>query len=61
AGSPVVTFEQGNSVCETYQSCSGGAEVTLCSVDGPHGLYNNPDVDIAATAWQSLSRFSLPR
>lgn len=33
-GDPVETYRNGDSHCATYQSCSGGAEVTLCTVDG---------------------------
>ena len=46
------------SFCDTYSECSDGVEVTLCSVDGGHGLYsNNDDVDIPKLAWDFLSRF----
>jgi len=34
AGSPVTTFQQGKVTCSTYTSCGGGAELTLCSVEG---------------------------
>jgi len=29
-----VTFENGDSVCETWSGCDGGVDVVLCSVDG---------------------------
>ena len=33
-GSPTVTLQKGKATCETYGNCAGGAEVTLCSVEG---------------------------
>jgi polyhydroxybutyrate depolymerase len=36
----VVTFEQGDGRCETYQGCSAGADVTLCTIAG--GGHNWP-------------------
>ncbi len=33
-GDPVETYRNGDSHCSTYQQCAGGAEVTLCTVDG---------------------------
>jgi polyhydroxybutyrate depolymerase len=33
-GEPAVTFAQGDTTCETYADCEGGAEVTLCTVTG---------------------------
>jgi polyhydroxybutyrate depolymerase len=61
SGSPVQTYQQGNSHCETYQSCNAGVEVTLCTIDGPHLLYNNADdVPIASLAWEFFSKHTLP-
>ena len=33
-GAPAVTFAEGDTTCESYASCDGGAEVTLCTVEG---------------------------
>jgi poly(3-hydroxybutyrate) depolymerase len=48
-GAPTTT----NELCETYSTCAGGAEVSLCSVPrGGHQLYDNPEnFDVAQTAW----------
>lgn len=58
---PILTFEQGSSRCETYDSCADGVSVTLCTVSGGHVLYNNSDdVPIAEMAWDFLSSYTLP-
>jgi polyhydroxybutyrate depolymerase len=33
-GAPVVTLQRGAATCESYTSCAGGVEVTLCSIEG---------------------------
>jgi polyhydroxybutyrate depolymerase len=33
-GSPVQTYSNGDSSCATYEQCAGGADVTLCTVQG---------------------------
>jgi polyhydroxybutyrate depolymerase len=33
-GAPVQTYAHGDASCSTYSQCSGGADVTLCKVDG---------------------------
>jgi polyhydroxybutyrate depolymerase len=33
-GAPTTTLKQGKATCQTYTQCAGGADVTLCSVDG---------------------------
>lgn len=33
-GTPIESFKNVDAHCSTYSSCSGGAEVTLCTVDG---------------------------
>ena len=61
SGDPVETYSKGNSHCDTYQSCSGGVEVTLCTVNGGHVLYTNLDqVPIAELSWQFLKKHTLP-
>lgn len=60
-GSPAVTYQNGDSYCETYETCSAGVNVTLCTINGGHLLYVNADgVPVADLAWQFLSRFTLP-
>jgi polyhydroxybutyrate depolymerase len=59
-GTAEVTLQTGESRCVTFTRCTGGVEVTLCSLDGGHVLYWNQDVDIARRAWEVFSRFSLP-
>jgi polyhydroxybutyrate depolymerase len=57
-----VTFDDGNTTCETYGSCNAGAEVTLCTVEGfGHewpGAFNNA-ADIVATdaMWPFFERY----
>jgi len=33
-GAPEVTYDEGDTVCETYADCDDGVEVTLCSSEG---------------------------
>ena len=33
-GAPVQTYQHGDATCSTYDHCDGGAEVTLCTIDG---------------------------
>ncbi|MBV8758505.1 MAG: prolyl oligopeptidase family serine peptidase [Deltaproteobacteria bacterium] len=33
-GDPVETYRNGNASCSTYQHCDGGADVTLCTING---------------------------
>ncbi|HZO14509.1 MAG TPA: PHB depolymerase family esterase [Polyangiaceae bacterium] len=61
SGMPVETYAKDDSVCQTYEQCGGGVEVTLCTIDGGHILYNNNDaVPVADLIWGFLSRFTLP-
>ena len=56
-GEPVETFARGDSRCLTHQTCSGGAEVTVCTVTGgghtwPGGAYfpgGHITMDLSAT------------
>lgn len=52
-GSPVVLDLGAPSMCETYTACVGGAQVALCSLQGPHVLYPPAQnvLDIAEYAW----------
>ena len=68
SGPPDERLELGASHCETYVSCDAGVQVELCSVEASqtsyvpgHILYLNPDIDIARTAWEFLSRFRMER
>ncbi len=61
SGSPVETFSMGSSHCDTYQACQAGVEVSLCTINGPHLLYNNADgVPIAQLAWAFFDKHPLP-
>lgn len=60
-GDPVETYEQDGSTCETYQSCDGGVEVRLCTIDGGHFLYDNLDsVPVAGLAWSFFQQHPMP-
>jgi polyhydroxybutyrate depolymerase len=44
SGNPVITFRNNSATCRTYGNCSGGAEMTLCTIEGgghtwPGGRY----------------------
>jgi polyhydroxybutyrate depolymerase len=50
-------------ICQTRTQCSGGVEVTLCSIDGGHVLYSAAAAEMAAVpdvAWEAFARHSLP-
>lgn len=60
-GDPVETYSKGNSHCDSYQACDAGVEVTLCTVNGGHVLYNNNDqVPIDELVWAFLKKHTLP-
>lgn len=60
-GDLVQTYTKGGSRCETYQTCQQGAEVTLCTLDGGHLLYQNNDgVPIAELAWEFFQAHPMP-
>jgi poly(3-hydroxybutyrate) depolymerase/6-phosphogluconolactonase (cycloisomerase 2 family) len=66
-GLPDERIDLGTSYCETYHTCNVGVRVELCSVNASqtsyvpgHVPYFNPDIDVARTAWEFLSQFSLP-
>jgi polyhydroxybutyrate depolymerase len=50
-------------VCQTKSQCAGGADVTLCSINGGHVLYAAAASEGAAVpdvAWEIFQRHSLP-
>jgi polyhydroxybutyrate depolymerase len=69
-GDPVTTYQHGDATCSTYDDCDGGADVTLCTIDGgghtwPGGLaipvFGKTSTDISATdaMWTFFSHHSL--
>jgi polyhydroxybutyrate depolymerase len=71
SGDPVETFRNGDSHCATWQTCGGGAEVTMCTVDGGGHTWPGGDVpfwlgattqDLVATdaMWEFFGRHALP-
>lgn len=69
-GSPQVTVSKGKATCHSYASCQGGAEVTLCTLDGAGHCWfgemfcflgtNSADVRATDLTWDFLRRFHLP-
>ena len=57
-GEPEVTFIQGESICETCDTCARSVEVTLCSIDSGHAVYLP---HIPELIWDRLSRYTLSR
>jgi len=50
-------------ICQTNTQCSGGADVTLCSVNGGHVLYgdaSNDGAPVPDVAWEIFQRHALP-
>jgi len=71
SGTPVQTFANGDSHCETYQTCGAGVEVTLCTIEGgghqwPGGfeipLLGHRTTDLSANdaMWDFFQRHPLP-
>lgn len=57
-GAATTTYDSGDATCVTYGDCTGGAEVTLCTIAGgghtwpggtPFPLLGNTSTDISAT------------
>jgi polyhydroxybutyrate depolymerase len=44
-GEPQVTFQKGEVTCRTYNTCTGGNEITLCTIDGKSGTHSWPGAD----------------
>ncbi len=68
-GDPVETFNNGAALCETYENCDEGVEVTLCTIDGmDHCWPGQIDCPLPTTTdilandemWDFFQRFSLP-
>ncbi len=60
-GSPKLTYYQLGSLCMTYDSCEGGAEVTLCSIQSGHTPYFNASfVNIPDLAWDFFEDHPMP-
>jgi polyhydroxybutyrate depolymerase len=65
SGSPITTqtFPNGDK-CDTYNTCSGGVKVTMCSISSSHYMYDEQNVvEIAPFVWNTLfsqSRMPLP-
>lgn len=70
---PQETFRNGDSHCDTYAGCNGGAEVVFCTVDGgghtwPGGLdlssfgFGKTTQDLSANdaMWELFERHALP-
>jgi polyhydroxybutyrate depolymerase len=63
SGAPATTFDHGDATCVTRSGCTGGADVTLCTIDGGGhqwpggesiGLFNgkkSDDLDSSAAMW----------
>jgi polyhydroxybutyrate depolymerase len=57
--SPPTTSAGG--LCETRTGCAGGVEVTLCTLDAGHVLYQNADdFSVPDAAWALFERQALP-
>jgi poly(3-hydroxybutyrate) depolymerase len=59
-GDPIETWRSDASVATTYQTCEGGSEVSLVTIDqGAHFLYRGAgtDIDTARLAWDFMQRF----
>jgi polyhydroxybutyrate depolymerase len=67
AATPSTTFERGAARCETYGGCTGGTEVTLCTLEGAgHCWFGEPfcplgtnsfDLDATEATWDFLRRY----
>jgi polyhydroxybutyrate depolymerase len=66
---PEIVEITGGTDCTIDTSCADGVETGLCSVDSHsfpgtffegHILYVNDDIDVARTAWDFVSRFTVP-
>jgi polyhydroxybutyrate depolymerase len=68
---PSQTFSMGDSHCSSYLHCAGGAEVTLCTIDGgghtwPGGTpvpslgYTTPNLSATDSMWSFFQAHPLP-
>ncbi len=45
-------------VCETFDQCAEGTEVSICMVEAEHTtIYTNPDIDMYVDGWAFLKKF----
>jgi polyhydroxybutyrate depolymerase len=61
-GDPAETWRSDASAARTYQTCAGGSEVSLVTIDrGGHVLYAGvgTDIDTARLAWDFMRRFEI--
>jgi poly(3-hydroxybutyrate) depolymerase len=49
-----------DNLCETMDECRDDSEVTICLLNTGHGVYQNPDMDVAQEHWNFLKRYRLP-
>jgi polyhydroxybutyrate depolymerase len=64
-----VSLQKGKVTCKTHTQCKGGAEVTLCTVEGGGHCWfgelicfmgtNNSDLKAIDASWEFLKRFTL--
>jgi len=48
-------------LCQTFSQCNGGVEVTLCTLDAGHVLYDNPQgFSVPDVVWETFERHTLP-
>jgi polyhydroxybutyrate depolymerase len=48
-------------LCETFDDCEGGVEVTLCTLDAGHVLYSNSQgFSVPDVVWAAFERQALP-
>ncbi len=71
-GSPVQTFQNGKATCMTYEQCSAGVKVTLCSIQDEGHCWpgtafcpptlGTPNTDISANneMWKFFTQYALP-
>jgi polyhydroxybutyrate depolymerase len=57
-GSP--TTDPNNSICQTYTSCAGNTEVTLCTANSGSHCGSYASAKIVDTAWTMFQKESLP-
>jgi polyhydroxybutyrate depolymerase len=57
-GSP--TTNPNNSICQTYTSCAGNTEVSLCTANSGNHCGSYASANIVETAWKMFSQESLP-
>ncbi len=48
-------------LCQTFDQCEGGVEVTLCTLDAGHVLYQNAQgFSVPDVVWATFERYTLP-